>query len=115
MKKNVVLKPDAKKGFDFKGDEEPAKPKRKNYSWSKLLARVFKIDVETCPCGGKLVPVAKMMKIDQIDQIERYLRHIGEDSIPPVRGPPRRGESELFGSDGEYSNADETEPVIYLD
>ena len=33
------LNPDARKGFDFDNDNVP------NYSWAKLLARVFGIDV----------------------------------------------------------------------
>jgi hypothetical protein len=112
-RRKVVLKPDAKKGFDFKDHEDPPKSSRgKNYSWSKLLARVFKIDVETCTCGGKIVPVANVMKKEQV---ERYLIHIEEDTTPPARGPPRGQQMELFAPFVEYQENDETEPVIYLD
>jgi hypothetical protein len=111
-RRKVVLKPDAKKGFDFKEDEDHPKPARRNYSWSKLLARVFKIDVETCPCGGKLVPVGKVIKKEEV---ERYLRHIKEEATPPARGPPKCRQPELFASKVEYQDTHETEPVIYLD
>ena len=111
-RRKVILKPDAKKGFDFKEGEDPPKPARRNYSWSKLLARVFKIDVETCPCGGKLLPMAAIVKKEQI---ERYLEHVKEDATPPARGPPGGQQMEIFTPDVEYQETHETEPVIYLD
>jgi hypothetical protein len=37
-RKEITLKPEAKKGFDFKEIEDGAGGRRKNYTWSKMLA-----------------------------------------------------------------------------
>ena len=89
-RKEITLKPEAKKGFDFDEDGKGGGgcgKRRKNYNWSKMLARVFKIDVLKCDgCGGKLRPVCAI--IDS-DSIRRYLKHMNIDYDPPPRGPPR--------------------------
>ncbi len=44
----------AKKGFVFE-DKDESQPKSKNYPWSKMLAKTFKIDVTKCQaCQGDL-------------------------------------------------------------
>jgi hypothetical protein len=68
-----------------------AAPKRYRLKWSTLLARVFKIDVETCPkCGGKMKIVAALTDPASIRQ---YLEGTGnEANIPelaPARAPPQ--------------------------
>jgi hypothetical protein len=45
-RKKITLKPEIKKGFQFKGETE--KNGFKDFSWSKMLAQVFKIDVTKC-------------------------------------------------------------------
>lgn len=60
-------------------------------SWSKLLARVWSIDVETCPrCGAQ--PMRPIAAITEADVIRRILSHLGipyERPVPrPARGPP---------------------------
>jgi hypothetical protein len=55
--------------------------------WSRLLKRVFDIDVERCVCGGKLKIIAV---IEQPEVIERILTHIGLSAQPPPRAPARR-------------------------
>ncbi len=56
-------------------------------TWARLLKRVFDIDIERCPCGGKLKLIAI---IEEPDVIEKTLRHIGLDPLPPPRTPARK-------------------------
>ena len=90
FRKEITLKPEMKKGFDFvaEGDDGGSGKKRggKNYSWSKMLARVFKIDVLKCCCCGELRPVCA---VTDSDSIRRYLKYLSIDYDPPPRGPPR--------------------------
>jgi hypothetical protein len=82
----IRLKPEVKKGFDFSDkDGDPVRPK--NSRWARNLARAFKIDVLKCGyCGGVLKPIAALT---DPGAIKRYLTHIGLDSSPPARAPPR--------------------------
>lgn len=64
--------------------------KKARISWSKLLARVFGIDVETCAeCGGKTKILAAIVDPPVVRKI---LDSLGLPSkpplIPPARGPP---------------------------
>jgi hypothetical protein len=87
--KNIVrLKPKEKKGFCF--DEEGKKTK--NYTWSKMLSRVFQIDVLKCPCGGELKPIAAIF---EQAQIERFLTHINISPRPPPIAPARVVQNEF--------------------
>jgi len=99
-RKEITLKPEMKKGFDFvaEGDDGGSGKKRgrKNYTWSKMLARVFKIDVLKCCCGGELRPVCA---VTDSDSIRRYLKYLSIDYDPPPRGPPRFMQ-EGFGFEG---------------
>ena len=97
-RKEITLRPAAKKGFDFTETEGGAGIRRKNYTWSKMLARVFKIEVLRCDaCGGQLRPVCA---VTEPDSIRRYLRHMNIDYDPPPRGPPRITQG-VFDFDGE--------------
>jgi len=81
-RRQVVLKPEAKKGFSFKKEETEVNeisPTRSS-SWARLLSRVFGIDVLKCECGSELKPVSAILKGDEI---KRYLRHLGLDADPP--------------------------------
>jgi hypothetical protein len=56
-RKDITIRPEIKKGFQFSNDDDGAEKTRtfKNYTWSKMLAHVFKIDVTKCEqCGGNL-------------------------------------------------------------
>ena len=107
-RKNITLKPDIKKGFDFNDKDLDAKA-IKNYSWSKMLAKVFKIDVTKCQrCNGDMAVMAAL--IDR-SEVARYLTHVGIEHEAPIRAPPRYIE-ESFDFGLEYY-ADE--PVITLD
>lgn len=108
-RKEITLKPDVKKGFQFKGDDE--KGGLKNYSWSKMLAQVFKIDVTKCEsCGADMVALGS---VKDRDQIKRYLNHIGLDPDPPPMAPARSWQESL---DFDQSPANRyEEPTIHLD
>lgn len=81
LRKKIVLVPDEKKGFDFHATGN----KRVNKSWSQMLARVFKIEVLKCECGGDL---AALGAIRDSKEIIRYLKHVNLEYHPPPRGPP---------------------------
>jgi hypothetical protein len=104
LRRRVVVKPDKKKGFDF-GD---GKKRVRNKSWSLMLARVFKIDVLKCSCGGDLRPLGA---IKDLDQVQRYLKHAGIDCVPPSRAPPRLVQEELQFE--EAPSEEEYDVVIY--
>ena len=104
-RRKIILNPSNKKGFSFENDDRGPR----NYSWAKLLARVFGVDVLSCPCGGAFSPKGALK--DPLE-IGRYLRHVGLEGRPPARAPPRRVVCEL-----DFTGIDkqEDEAVIYLD
>jgi len=116
-RKEITLKPEIKKGFQFKGDDE--KNGLKNYSCvsaepareKKMLAQVFKIDLTKCEsCGGDMVAVGS---VKDREQIRRYLSHIGLDPDPPPMAPQRSWQGPLDfdqSADNKYE-----EPTIHLD
>ena len=74
----VVLDPTARKGFN---PVTVDKKKVKNHRRAKLLMRIFKIDVGTCPRCGTDMEIRAAVH-DQ-EGIRRYLRHIGLPEHPP--------------------------------
>ena len=48
--------------------------------WAKLLKRVFKIDIEKCPCGGTLRVVGVALYKKDIDPI---LKALGIPTVAP--------------------------------
>ena len=104
-RRKIILNPNTKKGFDFEGDERGTR----NYTWAKLLARVFGVDVLKCDCGGAFSPKGALK--DPVE-IGRYLRHVGLEDRPPARAPPRHQVHEL-----DFKGIDdfEDEAVIYVD
>jgi hypothetical protein len=85
-RKDIALRPEVKKAFQFQ-EEASSEGKFRNHAWSRLLARVFKIDVTTCEdCGGKLKAISA---VKDPDSVRRYLNHEQLDDLPPPRGPPR--------------------------
>lgn len=107
-RKLITLKPEVKKGFQFA--DEDSDHKIINYTWSKMLAKVFKVDVTKCACGGDLLPVCA---VTERDSIKRYLEHSGIDSDPPQQAPPRR-QQESFAFQDQDPSQDDC-PVIELD
>jgi hypothetical protein len=56
-------------------------------SWSRLLKRVFDIDIEHCPnCGGALKIIAA---IEDPAVIAKILTHLGLPARAPPRSPAR--------------------------
>lgn len=77
-RKSVVHKPDLSQppqlqlfsGNDNASNEEPAQKKGSKLSWSKLLARVFKIDVTVCPkCNGQMKILDAVTKNENVKSI----------------------------------------------
>ena len=96
-RKKVVLKPEEKKGRSPKSSCTEDIP-LKNSSWSKMLAKVFRIDVTKCQhCKGDMAIIAA---ITNRSEVARYLKHLGIEHEPPARAPPRyRSEPLEFGSE----------------
>ena len=68
----ITLQAAVKKAFQFK--EETSDGKFPNHTWSRMLARTFKIDVTTCEkCGGKLQAICA---VKDPDSIRRYLSYL---------------------------------------
>ena len=81
----IVLKPEEKKGRPVKSDCTDQSP-IKNSSWSKMLAKVFQVDVTQCQhCKGEMSIVAAIIKPSEV---ARYLKHLGIEHEPPARAPP---------------------------
>ena len=101
----IVLDPTARKGFNPVAVD---KKKVKNHRRARLLKRIFKIDVGTCPkCGTDLEIRAAVH--DQ-EGIRRYLRHLGLPEHPPPIAPPRYEQRDLEQSfDQVAPPADETQ------
>jgi hypothetical protein len=82
--------------------EVKIKIKKKNYrtTWGELLKHVFKFDVSTCACGGKLELVAC---ITSREVCRKILNHLGlpiyEVKAASPRGPPER---DFFDQCPEY-------------
>jgi hypothetical protein len=115
VRKQITLKPSVRKGFQFAEKDQDNEPRAfKNHSWSKMLAKAFKIDVTTCDhCGGKL---QKVCAVNDKDSIRRYLMHLGIDPDPPLRSPARTEASELdFDHRQVDQNSDDELPTIIID
>jgi hypothetical protein len=84
-RKRVVLKPEVKKGRSPKSTCTEDIP-LKNSSWSKMLAKVFRIDVTKCQhCQGDMAILAA---ITNRSEVARYLKHLGIEHEAPARAPP---------------------------
>ena len=100
IRKLILVKPEIKKAFQFAGKDEHGIIK--NYSWSKMLAKVFKIDVTTCEsCGGKM---QKICAVHDGDSIRRYLLHLGLDPDPPPRTQPSVQQPEIVFAPNEWQD-----------
>jgi hypothetical protein len=85
MRREIAPKPEARKGFAFQG--------KGGGSWARLLKRVFKVDVLSCPCGGRLRPLGALQ---DPSSCRRYLKHMGFEADPPEASPPRIREDALW-------------------
>jgi hypothetical protein len=66
----------------------PARPC--NFTWAKLIKRVYEVDPLICPECGTTMKVVSFIEPPQQDVIEKILKHCGlwEE---PARGPPAQG------------------------
>lgn len=96
LRKQITRRPALKKGFQFQESKDSEVNKKrvyKNHSWSKMLARVFKIDVTICGhCGGKM---QKVCAVIDGDSIRRYLKHLALNPDPPKLAPANVLQPEL--------------------
>ena len=71
-------------------DSDNTKMATPYWNWTRLLGRVFDLDMETCPfCRrGSLRIIAAMT---QEEVITRILRHLKLASVPPPIAPARVG------------------------
>jgi hypothetical protein len=68
-------------------DPKQLELKKKNIPWARLLARVLKIDFETCiKCGGNMKIIAA---IEDPKVILKILQHMGLATKPPPLYPAR--------------------------
>jgi hypothetical protein len=105
VRKQITLKPNIKKGFQFA--EKENQKVFKNQSWSKMLAKAFKIAVTICEhCGGKL---RKICAVNDRDSIHRYLRHLSIDPDPPPRTPARNEQQEFDFDVFDHAQVDQAE------
>jgi Ribonuclease G/E len=79
--------------------------KKYRLSWAALLARVYQIEIETCPnCGGRMKIMAALT---EPSSVRRYLEDVGLSAkipeISPARAPPQL---EMDTADGDYADQD---------
>jgi len=99
-----VFAPNARLRERIKLKEKSKDEKVKRVSqipWAELLKRTFGIDPERCKrCGGKLRPIAVIMRFELIDQILESLKIKSQrkycGSVQDPRGPPREWLSEDY-------------------
>jgi hypothetical protein len=89
LRSDVILKPEIKKGFQFKNTSEDLPVEgSKNSTWASLLKRTFKFDMTKCSaCGGEVRFVGS---VRDPGSVIRYLRHVGIDHEAPSQAPPKR-------------------------
>lgn len=72
---------------DLPSEAEPQEPttRSRNYLWAELMLRVFAIDVQECPCGGRRSVIAV---ITDPGVIAKILHCLGLSSTNSARSPP---------------------------
>lgn len=100
LRAKVVLAGDKPKARRKKSATE--KDQGTRLTWAAAFKRAHKIDVLSCPCGGKRRVIAA---VRNPKEVERFLRHLhlwpGSGDINCVRGPP-----ELFDFDEQQRQSD---------
>ena len=82
-----LVVPKREKTVQSEPTEENSEPKSDptRLRWAELLRRVFGVDLEKCPCGGKLKFIAAVMDRDSIKKI---LHHMNIPYFIPEFAPP---------------------------
>jgi hypothetical protein len=71
--------------------EEGSAPARPcNFTWAKLIKRVYEVDPLLCPQCGTTMKGISFIEPPQQDVIEKILKHCGLWA-EPARGPPAHG------------------------
>ena len=86
---HVAVPPESTRHTESEPDrmESAPPPRKKNYSWSELLRRVFEIDILVCErCGG---PVRVIAAIQEPKTTAKILNYLGLPSRPPPITPAR--------------------------
>jgi hypothetical protein len=99
-RRQIILKPHVKKGFIATPDGHSSE----RMTWSKLLARVFKIDVIRCKrCRAKVNPASFEIVIDPT-LVAAILVALSLSHQPPQRAPPRIVYQDLAFDGGDDSD-----------
>lgn len=99
-RKKIV--PCSEKRTGFCPDGGADRRKVKNHRWAKLLARTFKVDVGTCPRCGEDMEI--MGGVQDLGEVQRYLRHVGMKEHPPPIASARHVQAELAYDDCAYDD-----------
>ena len=90
MRKEVIpgkTRAEIKKENEKSTEQEDPEKKLNKGSWSKLLSRVFGLDISKCrECGGEMRVIASVVRVDVIQKI---LTHLGLSPQPPPVAPAR--------------------------
>jgi hypothetical protein len=87
LRSKIVPAP-AERATEPATDHAPAQGETPRMSWTRLLKRVFDINIERCPnCGGALKIIAA---IEDPPVIIKILSHLGLSTRAPPRAPARR-------------------------
>lgn len=98
----IVTRPQVKKGFTL----PRGKSSVERMSWSKLLVRVFKIDVMRCPvCSTRLNP-DQWERVDSQPHIALMLVALNIEPHPPPIASAREARGRLIIYDSEYRYVD---------
>ena len=90
MRKEVIpgkTRAEIKKEKEKSAEQKDPERKPNKGSWSKLLSKVFGMDISKCrECGGEMRVIASMVRVDVIKKI---LAHLGLSPQPPPIAPAR--------------------------
>ena len=77
IRSKIILNPEKKNPEPCDEGKDP----NSYISWSKLMSRIFNLDMDKCPkCGGRMKVIAQIQDRNSID---RFLKHIGKSTDPP--------------------------------
>lgn len=84
-RRRIVLRPEVKKGFvALAGSKDPVR-----LTWSRLLARVFAIDIARCPVCTAKIRLEGVELVTEPLLVARMLLALGLYGRAPARDPPR--------------------------
>ena len=88
MRKEVIpgkTRAEIKKEKEQSVEQEDLEKKPNKGSWSKLLSKVFGVDISKCrECGGKMRVTSSIVRVDVIKKIPT---HLGLSPQPPPVAP----------------------------